>query len=59
MSDNEYYGPFLKDNKYAAQWIKLFSKKEKDVELLLSIVDSDAENEEDTIICFSGLTASS
>lgn len=50
-AENKYYGPGIRENYYAGQWLKLFEKRtEQDAELLMSIVLTDSINEEDKVI---------
>jgi hypothetical protein len=47
---NIYYGLELMDNYYAKTWLKIFNDKEKNADLLVSIISTDFEDEEDMVI---------
>jgi hypothetical protein len=47
---NEYFGSEIEQNEYAVRWLQIFKTKEKNVDLLMDIVECDSEDEEDNSI---------
>jgi hypothetical protein len=44
---NKYWGVGIDENRYYAEWVKIFEGKEKNVNLLYSIIEDDSIDEED------------
>lgn len=44
---NKYWGVGIKENRYYAEWVKIFESKEKSAQLLYSIVTDDSIHSED------------